>query len=219
MEMELLVQALDRNGMSLSIHQIEQFLGSVKRFLLIDKPLVKTTVRRLFRKVFWLYRIVAAREGRSVSIGDPYDYFTFKDLFWVEKLYRDFLNKTNLWRLDQLLEKLHRLKCKRLANLYLVFGLFPKLLTRVCEYYRRELENCLEGYRQRMNDRITLIVKLLVEHYQYNKNRGNVDSEIKTFFLLELLLSGMSKNKEIYKDIILRAFYCFETLPMLKTSV
>ena len=70
-----------------------------------------------------------------------------------------------------------------------------------------------------MNDRITLIVKLLVEHYQYNKNRGNVDSEIETFYLLELLLSGISKNKEIYKDVILRAFYCFETVPMMKTSV
>lgn len=31
-----------------------------------------------------------------------------------------------------------------------------------------------------------------------------------------MLLSGISKNKEIYKDIILRAFYCFETLPTLK---
>ena len=73
-----------------------------------------------------------AGEGRSVSLGDPYDYFTFKDLFWVEKLYRDFLNKTNLWRLDQLLEKLHHLKYKRLANLYLMFGIFPKMLTRIC---------------------------------------------------------------------------------------
>lgn len=29
-----------------------------------------------------------------------------------------------------------------------------------------------------MNERITLIVRLLCEHYQYNKNRGNIDSEI-----------------------------------------
>lgn len=83
LEMELLVQALDRNGMSLSLRQLEQFLGNIKRFLLIDHVLVRTTVNRLFRKVFWLYRIIAVREGRSVSLGDPYDYHTFKDLFWV----------------------------------------------------------------------------------------------------------------------------------------
>jgi hypothetical protein len=57
--MELLIQALDRNGMSLSIRQIEEFLTSIRKFLLIDRPLIKTSVNRLFRKVFWLYRIVS----------------------------------------------------------------------------------------------------------------------------------------------------------------
>jgi hypothetical protein len=69
--------------MSLSVTQIEEFLNKIKRFLFVDRLYVKTSLKRLFRKIFWLYRIVSEGQGRSISLGDPYDYFTFKDLFWV----------------------------------------------------------------------------------------------------------------------------------------
>jgi hypothetical protein len=36
---------------------------------------------------------------------------------------------------------------------------------------------------------------------------------------MELLLSGVSKNKEVYKEVILRSFYCFESLPIVETNV
>jgi hypothetical protein len=57
-----------------------------------------------------------------------------------------------------------------------MFAVFPKMMIRICEFYRKELENCSETSRHRMNDRIAIIIRLLCEYYQYNKNRGNVDS-------------------------------------------
>lgn len=70
-----------------------------------------------------------------------------------------------------------------------------------------------------MNDRITIIIRILSEYYQYNKNRGSTESELETFYLMELLLSGLTKTNEIYKEVILRSFYCFESLPIVENVI
>jgi hypothetical protein len=100
-----------------------------------------------------------------------------------------------------------------------MFALFPSMIIRIFEFYYKELESCSESHKQRMSDRITIMIKVLSEYYQYNKNRGYTDSELDTFYFMELLLSGVSKNKEVYKEVILRSFYCFESLPIVETKV
>lgn len=61
------------------------------------------------------------------------------------------------------------------------------------------------------------MVILVCEHFEYLKNK-NKPGEVETFKLMEMLLSGISKNKELFKELIMRSFEYLETTPLKKEA-
>lgn len=104
----------------------------MSKYLQVQRQHIHVSLKRLLKKMCWLYKVVNQRQGKSICQGDPFEYYTFKDLFWVEKGYQDFLLHGNTVSLDRLIKKLYKLHYKRAANLYLVFGLYPKMISRLC---------------------------------------------------------------------------------------
>ena len=59
------------------------------------------------------------------------------------------------------------------------------------------------------------IITLICEYFQYLKNKKK-PGEIETFKLIEMLLTGINRNRELFKELIMRAFQYLETSPLKK---
>lgn len=134
---------------------------SMSKYLRVDKQYVRKSLKRLFKKLCWLYQIVNQNHGKSISQGDPFEYNTFMDLFWIEKRYREFLQFGNANSLDNLIKKLYKLHYKRLANLYLIFGLYPRLIFTICKHLRGELDSSYEGNRTKLTEKVAMTVRVI----------------------------------------------------------
>ena len=216
LKMELIVPAIERGGEGSNLHVLENFVEKTKKFMSANRIYLRTSVKRMFKKFFEVIKKKAGAEGKSIVFGDAFDYHTFKDTLLVELKFKEFLIKATPRTFEDLVEVLTRIKVRRLCNLYLVLALFPTMIKRLTDYYVIELERITESNKKKVGDRLVSMIVLVCEYFQFLKNKGK-QAEIITFRLLEMLLSGITKNKELFKELILRSFEYLETLPLHTT--
>ena len=59
---------------------IEEFIEKSKKYMWVDRTYIGTSIQRMYKKIFGIYKKIASEEGKSIVFGDAYDYYTFKDV-------------------------------------------------------------------------------------------------------------------------------------------